>query len=112
VLAGLLNIPHTNEDWAQWSWNHKLSHDQIRAAILKQYSYSLTDFLIDPMDPKAMQQFLQNNSQLHGDMNATLQLPGTNLEDADLSNKNQLESWLNMHYMEHMSAEFKLGIGS
>ena len=112
MLAGLLNVPHTNDDWSKWAWNHRLSHDLIRAAILTKYGYTLTDYQIDPMDPKAMQQFLQDNSQLHGDMNAVLHLPGTNLEDTDLANKNQLESWLNFHYLEHQSAEFALGIGS
>ena len=112
MLAGLMNIPHSNDDWARWSWNHRLSHDRIRQAIKAKYSYNLTDFLIEPMDAKAMQDFLQNNSQLHTDMNATLQLPGINLHDANLSNQNQLEAWINYHYLEHFDAESKLGTGS
>ena len=112
MLAGLKNIPHTNDDWSKWSLNHRLSHDRIRQAIKAHYGYDLTDHLVDPMDPKAMEQFLQNNSELHDDMNSALSLPGVDLQDTDLSKPNELESWINFHYLEHQSAEFKLGTGS
>ena len=112
MLAGLLNIPHTNDDWSWFSYQHRLSHDRIRQAIKAQLGYDLTDYQIDPMDPNATDQFLQNNSQLHGDMNSALHLPGIDLQDVTLSNKNQLTAWINFHYLEHYYAETKLGVGS
>ncbi len=112
MLAGLLNIPHKNEDWAWFSWQHRVSHDRIRQAIKAQYGYDLTDYQIDPMDPSALEQFLQNNAQLHGDMNATLHLPGIDLLDVNLSKDNERDAWVNFHYLEHYYAESKLGIGS
>ncbi len=112
MLAKLLEIPHTNNDWSEFSWNHRLSHDRIRQAIKAQLGYDLTDYTVDPMDPNATDQFLQNNSQLHGDMNSALHLPGIDLQDVTLSNKNQLTAWVNYHYLEHYYAETKLGVGS
>ena len=112
MLAALLNTPHTTEDWAWFSWNHRLSHDRIRQAIRAQYGYDLTDYIIDPLAPGAMHDFLQNNSSLHGDMNATLHLPGIDLLDADLTKDNQKAAWLHFHFEEHFYAEAKLGIGS
>lgn len=112
MLAGLLNIPHNTEEWAKWSWDHRLSHDAIRAAIKKQYGFDLTDYLIDPISPNEVHQFTQNNSELHDDMNATLKLSGSNLEDADLKKQNVLAAWINLHYLEHYYAEQKLGVGS
>lgn len=112
MLAGLLNIPHSADDWAKWSFNHKLSHDLIRATIKKVYSEDLTDYIVDPIDMRNPHEFLQNNSELHNDMNSVLQLNGTNLQDADLSKPNELAAWINYHYFEHNYAELKLGIGS
>jgi hypothetical protein len=112
MLAALLKIPHRNEDWSEFSWHHRLSHDRIRQAIKAKYGYDLTDYQIDPMEPQAMQQFLQNNSQLHSAMNATLHLPGIDLLDAKLDQENTLVSWINRHWQEHFYAEAALGIGS
>jgi len=112
MLAAVLNIPHSNEDWSWWSWNHRLSHDKIRAGILKQYNTNLADYQIDPMDPLNIQEFLQNNAQLHSDMNGVLKLFGIDLLDANLSQENQKIAWLNYHFYEHFWAEGKLGVGS
>ena len=112
MLAGLLNIPHSADDWAKWSWNHRLSHDKIRAGIKAARGYDMTDHIVDPISPVDLRGFLENNSQLHSDMNSVLALQGTNLEDADLTKQNELASWINLHYLEHQYAELKLGIGS
>ena len=112
MLSGLLNIPHTNDQWSWFSWNHRLSHDRIRQGIKDKLGLNLTDFIVDPMDPHAMDQFLQNNSQLHTDMNAALGLPGINLQDIDLSKDNQKSAWIQYHFLEHYYAEAKLQVGS
>ena len=112
MLAGLLNIPHTNEDWQWFAWQHRLSHDRIRQAIKAQYGYDLTDYQIDPMDPHSFDQFLQDNAQLHTAMNAALHLNGVDLQDVDLKKANQLTAWINYHYLEHYYAEAKLGVGT
>jgi hypothetical protein len=112
MLAGVLNIPHTNEDWAKWSWDHRLSHERIIAGIQSAYSINLTEYQVDPIDPLHIDDFLQNNASLHSDMNGVLGLFGIDLLDADLSNDNQKVSWINFHYLEHFYAENKLGVGS
>jgi hypothetical protein len=110
MLPALLNVPHTNDDWSHFSWDHRDSHDRIRAAIKQQFGVNLTDFQIDPMNPNDMQDWLNNNAQLHNDMNAVLGLQGQNLEIVDLSKDNEKASWINFHYLEHYYAESKLGI--
>ena len=106
----LRNIPHTNDEWAQWSFAHRDSHDRIRAAIKKQHGIDLTDYQIDPMTPDDITQFLQNNSELHDDMNSALGLISSDLQDADLSKDNEKASWIDFHFKEHFDAESKLGI--
>ena len=110
MLAALLNVPHTNDEWSRFAFDHRDSHDRIRAAIQKKYGTNLTDYQIEPMNPNDMQDFLYNNSQLHDDMNAALGLQGTNLDIVDLSQDNERASWINFHYLEHYYAEQKLGI--
>ena len=56
--------------------------------------------------------FLQNNSELHSDMNAILGLNGIDLLDVNLSDDRQKTAWMQYHFLEHQNAEAKLGIGS
>jgi hypothetical protein len=112
VLASVLNIPHNQQEWDWFSWNHKLSHDKIRSAILQKYGLSLVDYQIDPFSSTNVQQWLQNNSSLHNDMNTVLGLPGIDLLDVDLSKDNERDSWIWFNYLEHFNAENKLGVGS
>ena len=108
-LPAISNVPHTNEEWLRWAWDHRDSHDRIRKAILKVYQVNLTDYQIEPINPNDMSSFLQNNSSLHDDMNTTLGLQSSDLQDADLTKPNELESWIKLHSQEHYYAEAKLG---
>ena len=44
MLAGLLNIPHQDEDWKWFAWQHRLSHDRIRQAIKAKYEQTTKYF--------------------------------------------------------------------
>jgi hypothetical protein len=109
MLPALENIPKTPDQWQHWSFDHRDSHDRIRAAIARSQGRTLTDYQIDPIDPNQLSQFLQNNSSLHDDMNSALGLQSTDLQDADLTNENELASWVKLHYQEHFYAEAKSG---
>lgn len=110
MLAALSNVPKTEEQWRQFSYDHRNSHDKIRAAILKKYGVNLTDYLVDPINQDNIKQFLQNNAALHTDMNSILQAQSSDLLDVDVSNPQQLDSWINLNYQEHQNAEQLLGI--
>lgn len=111
MLANLLNPPKTSEEWLQFSFDHRDSHDRIRAAILKKYGVNLTDYIVDPMNREDPRTFLQNNSSLHSEMNSILKAQSSDLLDVDFKNAEQIASWLNLHYQEHQNAEQLLGIG-
>ena len=110
MLPALENFPRTSTDWLRFAWNHRDSHDRIRAAILTKYALNLTDFQIEPINPDSMDLFLQNNSSLHSDMNSTLRLQGSDLQDVDPKDEKQMQGWILLHYQEHVSAEQALGI--
>lgn len=110
ILPALENIPKTDPDWKFWAWHHRDSHDRIRAAIAKQKGVTLTDYQVEPINPNDMTSFLQNNSNLHDDMNSALGLQTTNLQDADLGNEKELDAWIRLHYLEHFDAETAAGV--
>jgi hypothetical protein len=110
MLQALENIPKTPDDWSRFSWDHRDSHNRIRAAIKMQYSVSLDDYQIDPVNPDDFQIFLENNSQLHGDMNGVLRLQSSDLEDVNMQDPAQAVAWFRLHYLEHYYAETALKI--
>src|SRR5574337_742349 len=112
MLASLLNIPKSPEDWAEWSMHHSKNHDDIRQAISAQYTKNLIQYLLDPVpqDPPEISSWLQRNQTSHNDMNSVLLLSGTDLESVDFSNEQQLAAWIYLHYQEHLSANISLRI--
>jgi len=57
------------------------------------HGVDLSDYQTDPIDPGAIDDFLQNNSQLHGDMNGVLGLQSADLQDVDIRDDRQFEAW-------------------
>ncbi len=110
MLPALANIPRTPDEWQRWAFDHRDSHDRIRAAILSQAKSALSDYQIEPINPNDIVSFLNNNSTLHNDMNRTLGQPGSDIQDVDFKDDKQLEAWIRLHYVEHYNAETVLGI--
>ena len=110
MLPALENLPKIQDDWNRWGWDHRDSHDRIRAAIKSKFGVNLSDYQIDPVNPASIADFLQSNSQLHGDMNGVLGLQSADLQDVDIGDDRQFEAWVRLHYLEHFYAETKLEI--
>lgn len=110
MLCDLLVVPQSQTEWSKWSFAHRDQHNLIRQAIQKQYGVSLTEYLIDPIAFENFADFLDNNQELHNDMNSVLLLQSSNLQQIDYNNKSQLEAWIYLHRREHEAAAFKLGI--
>lgn len=110
MLVVLKNIPKTKEEWDRFSFHHRDSHNKIRKAIQTQKGINLTDFVLEPISSDNIQGFLDNNSQMHKDMNVALGTQGSDLQDVDLKNKEELEAWFDIHYTEHFDAESELKI--
>lgn len=71
---------------------------------------NLTNYIIYPVDQNHLSDFLEANQSLHSDMNGILGLQSSDLQDVDFQNENQKTAWFYSHYLEHQSAEIKLGI--
>lgn len=105
-----MNPPKTGSDWDRWSFDHIDSHDRIRAAIRSQKKIDLNSYIAYPINPNYMVGFLQANAQLHIDMNGVLGLQSNDLLDVDFNQPNQLDAWVQEHWLEHQDAERALGI--
>jgi hypothetical protein len=112
VLPLLLNTPHSAEEWARWSYSHRISHNVIRDGIQAQFKVRLPEYLLDPIDLNDTRQFLEWNQQAHVDMNGALNVPGSDLEDVKFDDERQLSAWIWLHYLEHQVAENKLKVSS
>ncbi len=111
MLANLLNIPKTQQDWDNWSWSHRQSHAAIRDAVQKQFGVTLPDYQIDPI-PQDKQGFLEANRQLHDQMMKIVGGDPQDLQQADLNDSASSKDWHDSHYQEHLNTEQRLGIGS
>jgi hypothetical protein len=112
MLALLLNMPQSQEEWARWSFHHRQSHNAIRLAIRSQLSIDLPEYIIDPISSVAPNQFLAANQHAHTDMNGALGRQGSNIQDVDMTNERALRAWIYSHWLEHNTAEDTLRIGS
>jgi hypothetical protein len=112
LLALLLNRPRNAEDWTRWSFHHRASHDAIVRAVQNTFSVTLPTRIIDPINFEYPKLFLEANQQNHQDMDNLLGVQSADLEDVDLNDERQLQSWIYLHWQEHQTAETRLGIAS
>lgn len=110
MLALLLEVPKNADEWARWSFHHRLQHDAIRQAIQTQKGVNTNAYILDPVNFNSPKDFLERNQETHNEMNAPLGLQGSDLEDVNLSDARELEAWVYAEYQELFSASQALGI--
>jgi hypothetical protein len=111
VLAYLLNVPKTPQDWATWSWSHRDQHTQIRQAIQARFATNLTEYPLDPIVLDDFPDFLNWDQRAHNDFNGVLNTQGSDLTQLDPNDPGQLEAWIFLHYQEHFTAAAVLHLG-
>ena len=110
MLVALLNVPRTPEEWAIWSFAHQQSHLAIAQAIAASGGATLASYQLDPIPPDDERGWLERNQESHNDMNEAIGTQSSDLLDTDLSDDRQLQSWVYLHFLEHQTAEQRLGI--
>jgi hypothetical protein len=112
MIVQLLNVPKTEEEWQVWSWHHRLSHAAIRQAALSQKNVSLTDYELDPIPAADVVGWLERNEQTHIEMNGVVGAQASDLQTVNLQDESQKTAWIFLHFLEHQTAEQRLGVGS
>lgn len=110
MLAALLNVPHTEADWARWSFNNWDCLNQIRQAI-SEFGLTLPDYQVEPIDLNDIDSFLAANQQAHSDFTGALGLASSDLLHTDLKDVNQRQAWVWLNWKELADACDKLKIG-
>lgn len=111
VLALLINVPQTDQDWDRWSFSNQDALAQIRDAILAQKNIDLPSYQVWPIDFDDIDNFLDANQQAHTDFLGVLGQNGNDLLHVDLKDPNQRQSWVFLNWMELSNACQTLKIG-
>jgi len=110
MLAKLLNIPRSQQDWAIWSFNNRDQIARIRGAIQAQFSQNLPDYQLDPINFANFELFLENNQQAHIDFNNVLGAQSSDLLELDPRDLRKLTPWIALNYQELFTASTRLGV--
>ena len=109
-LPYLLNVPRTPEEWSVWGFSHRDQHKLVIQAIQAAGGGSLTEYPLDPISLDDFDDFLNWNQRAHNDANGVLGTQGSDLTQANLTDQNQLQAWINLHRREHENWSNALGI--
>ena len=110
MLVALLNVPRTEQEWAIWSFAHKQSHLAITKAVAAKGGAELANYQLDPIPQDDLPNWLARNQEAHNDMNGAVGAQSSDLLDTDLKDERERQSWIWLHFLEHQTAEQKLGI--
>lgn len=111
MLAALLNIPKTEQDWDIWSLSNYDAVNQVNGAILRIYGVNLPQYQLQPIPFNDINSWLNNNQQAHFAFTSVLRQQANDLLGVDFKDENQKEAWIYLNYKELQDACMKLGIG-
>jgi hypothetical protein len=109
MLARIETMPRTSVEWTDWAFDHRDSHDRIRAKLLATKNVNLPDPPIYPIDENDLTQFLLYNASIHTAMNVAVGLQSHDLQDVDTTDPKAMAEWFNVHYQEHFDIEGAIG---
>ena len=113
-LAALWNIPETDDQLSEWSFQNAAAHADIVRVIYQLTGQQLDQFVLDPFNPKdpgSFQPWLYQHYAMHQQMDAILGIQGYDLTDVDFTNEGLLAGWIQTHASEHMQAGQILNLG-
>lgn len=110
MISALINVPASESEWSIWSFAHALDHKEIIQAIQQQGGPALPEYQLEPLNFDEVEDFLERNTHAHNDMNGALRLNSADLQEVDFEDKQQLVSWIGIHWQEHTAARAVLRI--
>lgn len=111
AVANLYIVPDSPAALAEWSFANMASHRDINRVIYQRSGVNLTEFPLDPFDPKDMGAWLYHHQQMHNSQNIVLGIKGFDLTQVDWSDADNLENWIQLHAQEHVQASTVLNLG-
>lgn len=99
----LLNVPLTPGDWTRWSFAHAQVHRAISQALAAN-NVATVDFILDPINPQAIEEWLSRVQETHTEMNSALGLQSSDLTGVDFNNAAQTVAWIYLNWQEDNAA--------
>jgi hypothetical protein len=109
-LPFLFDIGGSGATAAQFFFWNAQDHIEIAQAIQAQKTVNLFERVLDPVDPAALDRWLELHQQTHNDVNSVLGLSGNDLSDLDFENPRKVREWINLHAQEHQAMRQALKI--
>jgi hypothetical protein len=110
AIGALFSLPHSREDWLQFSFANADSHIKIAAAIQKKYGVMVPTYPLDPIPWFDYQTWARNHQQAHDAQDGILGILGADFTTGDLTRSDELENFVRLHGNEHLLAEQMLGV--
>lgn len=103
-IAGIFNIPSTQNELNTWSFNHSAHHRDIIRSIRQYSNIDLPEYVTDPV-PKDFKAWSYQHQKMHDDMNGALGLSGFNLTRGDWENQEDRAGWIQSNAIEHLAVD-------
>lgn len=87
-----------------------LEHQKVIQAIQRETGVALIQYQLDPINFEDLTSFLERHQQTHLDMDGALGLQSSDLQDVDLKDDKQLQSFIYINWIEHFNANQALGV--
>lgn len=110
-LASLANVPSTDEERAQWAFDHMAHHRDINERIYVLVKLALPEYILDPVDVNDTGTWEYQHQLMHDAQNQILGIQGQDLTGIDWKDKNILSGWVFLNFNEHFQASDILEIG-
>ena len=110
MLASLLDVPDEEAKLREWLFQNAEHHQLIQGAIQRQVGKNLPLYVLDPVNMRQFDKWLQDHQAAHTDFNSLLGLQSNDLESVKWDDPIQKRAWGNIHYLEHLAVASVLKI--
>ena len=103
-VAALYNVRSIQPELDAWAFAHAAHHHDINRVIFQKYGVTLPEYVLDPFDITAADNWLYQHQNMHLEFDAILGIDGFDLLDVNFKDKNELAGWVYLNANEHYQA--------
>lgn len=106
----LFSTPSSPAELRRFFFWHANDHLEIQQAVQKQKSINIFGRVLDPVDLRQLDAWIEQHQQAHNDTNEALKLNGQDLTNFDPRNADKLREWVYLNAEEHLAMRQALAI--
>lgn len=110
-IAGLWNVPSSDEEISLWGFTHLAHHRDVDAQIFRQYGVKIEEFVIDPFSPDNPGEWARQHQAMHNAVNLVINNSGFDLTRVNWKKPALLAGWIQSNAFEHRVWSNILGVG-